>query len=163
MSWKLPPKDSRNGLIRSFKLQYNKTHGSFTKTVTLSGNSTLDVTLNKLSIYTEYVYQIWAHTIGDGPASRPENFTTPEDGEYDEYKVTQETRNNLHDVIFSKPTVYGTNDLKYYGHIKINKLINMAAYFTSCILSTYEARKILLESKKYMAISIGLSINRAHL
>ena len=111
MSWKLPPEDSRNGLIRGFKLQYNKTHGSFTKTVTLSGNSTLDVTLNKLSIYTEYVYQIWAHTIGDGPASRPENFTTPEDGEYDEYKVTQETRNNLHDVIFSKPTVYGTNDL----------------------------------------------------
>ena len=79
----LPPKDSRNGLIRGFKLQYNKTHESFTKTVALSGNSTLDVTLNKLSIYTEYVYQIWAYTIGDGPASQPENFTTQQDGMYD--------------------------------------------------------------------------------
>ena len=92
VSWKLPPKGSRNGLIRSFKLQYNKTHGSFTKTVTLSGNSTLDVTLNKLSIYTQYVYQIWAYTIGDGPASQPKSFITQQDGEYDEYKVTQETR-----------------------------------------------------------------------
>ena len=93
VSWMLPPKDSRNGLIRGFKLQYNKTNGSFTKTVTLSGNSTLNVTLNKLSIYTQYVYQIWAYTIGDGTASQPEYFSTPEDGEYDDYKVTDETRN----------------------------------------------------------------------
>ncbi|KAL9950689.1 hypothetical protein ACROYT_G043228 [Oculina patagonica] len=80
-SWKLPPADSWNGIIRGFKLFYQeKDSGGLPKTLTFNSDSTLTTTVTSLSKYTEYEFQVLAFTsVGDGIKSTKEFAWTMED------------------------------------------------------------------------------------
>ena len=81
-SWQLPPADSRNGIIRGFKLFYKKKDSSLSPTSLIIYNGTIrtkDVV--GLDEYTEYEFQVLAFTsVGDGPKSSVEVDRTNEDG-----------------------------------------------------------------------------------
>ena len=82
-SWQLPPADSRNGIIRGFKLLYRIKGSADSQTILNIGkNSTLTKVVAGLHKYTEYEFQVLAVTIGDGPKSKEVFKTTLEDGKY---------------------------------------------------------------------------------
>ena len=82
-NWQLPPADSRNGIIRGFKLFYKKKIpvGSPTTTEMITNGATLTKTVIGLAKYTEYEFQVLAYTsVGDGPRSSVKSKRTMEDG-----------------------------------------------------------------------------------
>ena len=81
-SWQLPPEDSRNGIIKGFKLFYKKKGfaGSGSTDLINDGN-TLTKTVTGLLKYTEYEFQVLAFTsVGDGPKRSVKTVRTNEDG-----------------------------------------------------------------------------------
>ena len=81
-SWQLPPVDSRNGIIRGFKLFYQRKGSADSSTILdIKKNSTLTKHVNGLHKYTEYEFQVLAYTVGDGTNSSKVLKTTLEDGE----------------------------------------------------------------------------------
>ena len=83
-SWQLPPANSRNGIIKGFKLFYQKKSfaGSATS-LTIDSRSTLKRVFTGLDKYTEYEFQVLAFTsAGDGPKSSVIVERTMEDGKY---------------------------------------------------------------------------------
>ena len=82
-NWQLPPVDSRNGIIKGFKLFYKKKDpaGSPTTTQTINNGTTFAKTVTGLAKYTEYEFQVLAFTsVGDGPRSSVKSKRTMEDG-----------------------------------------------------------------------------------
>ncbi|XP_020911432.2 receptor-type tyrosine-protein phosphatase F isoform X1 [Exaiptasia diaphana] len=71
LTWGLPPKDKRNGVIRGFNISYCKTADNTTRiTKTLEGSSTLQDVIDGLEMHTEYSFKILAYTSeGNGPYS----------------------------------------------------------------------------------------------
>ena len=68
-SWQLPPADSRNGIIRGFKLFINR-KGSDVQMIDVSNPSLYTKTVTGLQESTEYELQVLAYTsAGDGPKS----------------------------------------------------------------------------------------------
>ena len=81
-SWQLPPANSRNGIIRGFKLFYKKkgSSGSSTK-IKINSESTRTQVITGLDKYTEYEFQVLAFTsVGDGPNGTVMSVRTTEDG-----------------------------------------------------------------------------------
>ncbi|XP_068676800.1 uncharacterized protein [Montipora foliosa] len=81
-SWQLPPKDSRNGIIRGFKLFINR-KGSGDKPevqfIDVSNASLYTKTVTGLQGSTEYELQVLAYTsAGDGPKSSVQSVKTKE-------------------------------------------------------------------------------------
>nr|XP_058953353.1 uncharacterized protein LOC131780773 [Pocillopora verrucosa] len=70
-SWQLPAENSRNGIIKGFKLFYKKKSSSVPGTVLLiNSESMLNRNVTGLDKYTEYEFQVLAFTsTGDGPKS----------------------------------------------------------------------------------------------
>ena len=70
-SWQLPPADSRNGIIRGFKLFINRKGGSKgIQFIDASQTSVYTKTVTGLQESTEYELQVLAYTsAGDGPKS----------------------------------------------------------------------------------------------
>ena len=72
-SWKLPPLDSRNGIIKGFKLFINMKGSSDKPDIQLidvSNASVYTKTVTGLQESTKYELQVLAHTsAGDGPKS----------------------------------------------------------------------------------------------
>ena len=72
-SWRLPPKDSRNGIIRGFKLFINKKGSGDTTDVQfidVFNASVYTKTVTGLQVSKEYEFQVLAYTFaGDGPKS----------------------------------------------------------------------------------------------
>ena len=81
-NWQLPPADSRNGIIRGFKLFYKKKdHASSPTILTINSAGILTRSVTGLDIYTEYEFQVLAFTsVGDGPKSTVRDKRTKEDG-----------------------------------------------------------------------------------
>ena len=68
-SWQLPPTDSRNGIIRGFKLFINR-KGSDVQMIDVSNAAVYTKTVTGLQESTEYELQVLAYTsTGDGPKS----------------------------------------------------------------------------------------------
>ena len=82
-SWQLPPVDSRNGIIKGFKLFYKKKGSSGSKSSELINDGNIVTkTVNGLLKYTEYEFQVLAFTsVGDGPKSSVKSMRTNEDGQ----------------------------------------------------------------------------------
>ena len=81
-SWQLPPADSRNGIIRGFKMFYKKkgSAGSSTQRK-INSISTRTQVVTGLEKYTEYEFQVLAFTsVGDGPNGTLMSVQTNEDG-----------------------------------------------------------------------------------
>ena len=72
-SWQLPPLDSRNGIIKGFKLFYKKKTASGSLAMLRIDNGAIhDKTVIGLGYNTEYEFQVLAFTsAGDGPKSSP--------------------------------------------------------------------------------------------
>jgi hypothetical protein len=70
-SWQLPPVDSRNGIIKGFKLFYKKKGSGGSPTdITIDNESTRARDVTGLDEYTKYEFQVLAFTsVGEGPAS----------------------------------------------------------------------------------------------
>ena len=85
-SWQLPPADSRNGIIKGFKLFYKKEGSSGSANIELINNgNTLTKTVTGLLIYTEYEFRVLAFTsVGDGPKSSTLTERTNEGGKLNE-------------------------------------------------------------------------------
>ena len=81
-SWQLPPADSRNGIIRGFKLFYKKKGSSGSSTqIKITSESTRTKVVTGLDEYTEYEFQVLAFTsVGDGPNGTVISLRTKEDG-----------------------------------------------------------------------------------
>ena len=81
-SWQLPPEDSRNGIIKGFKLIYKKEgFAGPASTEFINDGNTLIKTVTGLLKYTEYEFQVLAFTsVGDGPKSSVKIVRTNEDG-----------------------------------------------------------------------------------
>jgi protein sidekick len=88
-SWQLPPADSRNGIIKGFKLFYKKKVSSGSPSVQrINSESTRTKVVTGLAKYTEYEFQVLAFTSkGDGPKSNPKSATTKEDGKKSELTI----------------------------------------------------------------------------
>ncbi|KAL9950681.1 hypothetical protein ACROYT_G043216 [Oculina patagonica] len=71
VSWQLPPADSRNGIIKGFRLFYKKKGSVGTSNfVVISVGGNLTKVVSKLEMYTVYKFQVLAFTsVGDGPNS----------------------------------------------------------------------------------------------
>ena len=82
VSWGLPPPDSRNGIIKGFKLFYKKKGSSGSATMEVAnGESTGTKDVTGLAKHTEYEFQVLAFTsVGDGPNSSVKVERTMEDG-----------------------------------------------------------------------------------
>lgn len=82
VSWQLPSKDSRNGIVRGFKLYYKKRgYTGLPNTLIIRNETICTKAVIGLEKYTEYEFQVLAFTsIGDGPNSSAEVATTKEDG-----------------------------------------------------------------------------------
>ena len=79
-SWQLPPADSRNGIIRGFKLFINR-KGSDVQMIDVSNSSVYTKTVTGLQESTEYELQVLAYTsAGDGPQSSVQFVKTKEYG-----------------------------------------------------------------------------------
>ncbi|XP_022805719.1 receptor-type tyrosine-protein phosphatase F-like isoform X3 [Stylophora pistillata] len=80
-SWQLPPEDSRNGIIKGFKLFYKRKDSSGSGNIlTINSESTLDKDVNGLDEYTEYDFRVLAFTsAGDGVNSSVVRKRTKED------------------------------------------------------------------------------------
>ena len=72
VAWELPPVDSRNGIIKGFKLFY-KEKGSIDDSPPffhIKSVSILNKSVTGLSEFTDYEFQVLAYTsVGDGPKS----------------------------------------------------------------------------------------------
>ncbi len=81
-SWHLPPADSRNGIIKGFKLFYKRNDSVGTSNlVVISVGGNLTKVVSKLEMYTVYEFQVLAFTsVGDGPNSSVTVVRTKEDG-----------------------------------------------------------------------------------
>ena len=81
-SWQSPPADSRNGIIRGFKLFYKKKGSSGSSTqIKITSESTRTKVVTGLDEYTEYEFQVLAFTsVGDGPNGTVMSVRTKEDG-----------------------------------------------------------------------------------
>ena len=81
-SWQLPPEDSRNGIIKGFKLFYKKKgFAGSAITALINDGNTLTKTVTGLLKYTEYELQVLAFTsVGDGKKSFVNTVRTNEDG-----------------------------------------------------------------------------------
>ena len=81
-SWQLPPAEDRNGVIRGFKLFYEKKGSSGSSTqIAINSNSTLTKVVAGLDEYTEYEFEVLAFTyVGEGPNSCVVSERTMEDG-----------------------------------------------------------------------------------
>ena len=81
LSWQLPRADSRNGIIRGFKLFYKKKDSGLQTLVRIKNGTTRTKLVTGLDKYTEYEFQVLAFTsVGDGPKSSVEVERTKEDG-----------------------------------------------------------------------------------
>ena len=83
VSWKLPPPDAWNGIIKGFKLYYKKknTPGSLTTFLLVDNGAARNKIVTGLGKYTVYEFQVLAYTsAGDGQKSSVQNGTTMEDG-----------------------------------------------------------------------------------
>ena len=83
VSWKPPPEDARNGIIKGFKLYYKKKNnpGSLTTFLLVDNGAARSEMVTGLAKYTEYEFQVLAYTsAGDGPKSSVKYNTTLEDG-----------------------------------------------------------------------------------
>ena len=81
-SWQLLPKNSRNGIIKGYKLYYKKkaSVGSFTM-LPINDKAILTKVVTGLKKYTEYELKVLAFTsAGDGPTSAVKAERTNEDG-----------------------------------------------------------------------------------
>ena len=79
-SWRLPPEGSRHGIIKGYKLFYQK-KGSDSATFLTLNNIKTSERVTKLDKYTKYEFQVLAFTsAGDGPNSSTVFKTTMEDG-----------------------------------------------------------------------------------
>lgn len=79
LSWRLPPRESRNGVIRGFKVYYQKSSGrSLIKNI--PGNDTFQCIVDGLDKYTSYSFKVLAYTIRDGPYSQSITARTGQDG-----------------------------------------------------------------------------------
>ena len=90
-SWQLPPADSRNGIIRGFKLFYKKkgSAGSSTQ-IKINSQSTRTQVVTGLDKYTEYEFQVLAFTsVGDGPNGTVMSVQTKEDGKQKQLFLTK--------------------------------------------------------------------------
>ena len=84
-SWQLPPADSRNGIIRGFKL-FIKRKGPDVQMIDVSNPSLYTKTVTGLQESTEYELQVLAYTsAGDGPRSSVQFVKTLEVGK--SYKI----------------------------------------------------------------------------
>ena len=88
-TWRLPPADSRHGIITGFKLFFRSERsaddGYKERTVTVSDILRLFFTeyVTGLEASTKYEFQVLAYTIaGDGPKSAVKLVTTFEEGKY---------------------------------------------------------------------------------
>ena len=82
-SWQLPPVNSRNGIIKGYKLFYQKKDRSADSPTILviNNETTLTKNVTGLAKYTEYEFQVLAFTsVGDGPKSSVKVERTKEDG-----------------------------------------------------------------------------------
>ena len=69
-SWKLPPRDSWNGIIVGFRLFYQKSGSGTSTMLTIQNQGTLAKNVTGLEKYTLYEFQVLAYTsVGDGPSS----------------------------------------------------------------------------------------------
>ena len=79
-SWRLPPEGSRHGIIKGYKLFYQK-KGSESATFLTLNNIKTSERVTKLDKYTEYEFQVLAFTsAGEGPNSSTVFKTTMQDG-----------------------------------------------------------------------------------
>lgn len=72
VSWQLPPKDFRHGIIKGFKLFYKKKGfaGSINTMLLIEDEKARTKNVTGLDKYTEYELQVLAFTsAGDGPRS----------------------------------------------------------------------------------------------
>jgi hypothetical protein len=72
MTWALPERGSRNGVIRGFKIFHSKTGDSGTaKVLDIKGNTTLNLILKPSGFEhsSAYSFSILAYTVSDGPIS----------------------------------------------------------------------------------------------
>ena len=83
-SWELPPTGSRNGIITGFKLFYRHKHSNNQpKLLHISNAAIRTETVRELMKFTEYEFQLLAHTsVGDGPNSSVQFTKTMEDGKW---------------------------------------------------------------------------------
>ena len=81
-SWELPPADDRKGVIKGFKLFYNKKGSSESQTIeNITSGSIRNKVVTGLDEYTEYEFEVLAYTsLGDGPRSSKKYERTKEDG-----------------------------------------------------------------------------------
>ena len=80
-SWKLPPRDSWNGIIVGFRLFYQKSGSGTSTMLTIQNQGTLAKNVTGLEKYTLYEFQVLAYTsVGDGPNSSTIVERTKEDG-----------------------------------------------------------------------------------
>ena len=81
-SWQLPPADSRNGIVKGFKLFYNrKGSAGLPTTLTITDGQIRFKYVAGLDKYSEYEFQVLAFTsVGDGPNSSVVVERTKEDG-----------------------------------------------------------------------------------
>ena len=85
-SWQLPPADDRNGIIRGFRLFYQKTGSGTSTMLTIQNQGTLRKNVTGLEKYTLYEFQVLAYTsVGDGPKSSSVVERTKEDGKIYRY------------------------------------------------------------------------------
>ena len=71
VSWRLPPEDSRNGIIKGYKLFFKKKGSSGAGSMQLITRQAIHTKeVAGLDKYTEYEFQVLAFTsVGDGPNS----------------------------------------------------------------------------------------------
>ncbi|XP_031551983.1 uncharacterized protein LOC116289233 [Actinia tenebrosa] len=115
LNWTLPRET--NGIIRGFKLHYEKTGKSSEKD--LSGNTTRSYVLTGLSKCTLYSFKMLAYTIKDGVLTASKQKETAEDAPSAplklETKIIQPNAPSVPQVTltWSKPAVCGDNVLHY--------------------------------------------------
>lgn len=76
-SWRPPPLEQHNGILRTYIISL--TSSTENKTLTVSSNR-LSVNATGLRAYTTYVCNVLAVTIGMGPPTQNIEITTAEDG-----------------------------------------------------------------------------------
>ena len=82
-SWQLPPADSRNGMIKGFKLFYKRKGSAESPTISPISNGTeFNRDVSGLVSNTKYEFEVLAFTsVGDGPKTFPVVVRTMKGGE----------------------------------------------------------------------------------
>ena len=91
VAWQLPPVDSRNGIIRGFRLFYNKKGLlALATNITINNGTIHSIEVNGLEKYTEYEFQMLAFTsVGEGPRSSTHVERTQQDGNNLTFLITK--------------------------------------------------------------------------